>query len=110
MISAASGFSAHGSAIALHQPATPKSPAEQKLRHAAAEFEAMLLSKWWSTMKESGFGPTDQTDPGHDTLDQLGMQALSSAVAGAGGIGIGEILVRSLLSNAAGRKPTVPDR
>jgi Rod binding domain-containing protein len=86
----------------LHQPAALDSPAGQaKLRHAASDFEAMLLSKWWSSMKDSGFGDSDQTDPGHDTLDQLGMQALSSAVAGAGGIGLGDMLVRGLLSNVA---------
>jgi len=73
---------------------------ERKLRRAATEFEAMLLSKWWSAMRESGLGGSDDSDPGHDTLDQLGMQALSSAVAGAGGIGLGAIMVRDLLSNA----------
>ncbi len=73
--------------------------AEAKLRKAAGEFESMLLSKWWSSMRESGLGGLDETDPGHDTLDQLGMQALSTAVAGAGGIGIGAMLVRDLLSH-----------
>ena len=70
---------------------------ERKLRRAAAEFEGMLLSKWWSAMRDSGLGGIDETDPGHDTLDQLGMQSLSSAVASAGGIGIGALLVRDLL-------------
>jgi Rod binding domain-containing protein len=80
------------------------SPTEKKLRKAATEFEAMLLSKWWSAMRDSGLGGSDQTDPAHDTLDQLGMQALSSAVAGAGGIGLGKILVRDVLSNIARQK------
>jgi Rod binding domain-containing protein len=69
-------------------PASPSKAAppsaELKLRKAAGEFESMLLSKWWSSMRESGLGGLDETDPGHDTLDQLGMQALSTAVAGAG--------------------------
>lgn len=81
---------------AAHGPA-----AVQKLRKAAAEFEATLLSSWWSTMKQSGMSGADEdSDPGKDTLDQLGMRAMSSAVAnGRGGLGIGEMLVRSLLSN-----------
>ena len=60
----------------------------------------MLLSKWWSAMRDSGLSGSDETDPGHDTLDQLGMQALSTAIAGSGGIGLGAIMVRDLLSNA----------
>jgi Rod binding domain-containing protein len=74
--------------------------AVQKLRKAAAEFEATLLSTWWTTMKQGGFSDGDQdSDPGKDTLDQLGMQAMSSAVAnGRGGLGIGDMLVRSLLA------------
>ena len=75
--------------------------AVQKLRKAAAEFEAQLLTSWWATMKQSAMSGSDQdSDPGKDTLDQLGMQAMSSAVAnGRGGLGIGDMLVRSLLSN-----------
>ena len=76
-------------------------PRVQKLKRAATEFEAMLLAKWWSAMKESGLGEQDDsTDPGHDTLDAMGIQAMSSAVASRGGLGIGAMLVRSLLSNA----------
>jgi Rod binding domain-containing protein len=76
-------------------------PQVRKLKKAAADFEAMLLAKWWSSMKESGLGgEDDSTDPGHDTLDNMGIQAMSSAVASRGGLGIGSMLVRSLLSNA----------
>jgi Rod binding domain-containing protein len=72
-----------------------------KLRKAAAEFEATLLSSWWTSMKQGGLSSgEDDTDPGKDTLDQLGMQAMSAAVAnGRGGLGIGDMLVRSLLRN-----------
>jgi Rod binding domain-containing protein len=71
-----------------------------KLRKAAAEFEATLLSSWWTSMKEGGLSSGEEdTDPGKDTLDQLGMQAMSAAVAnGRGGLGIGDMLVRSLLT------------
>jgi len=81
---------------ASHGPA-----AVAKLRKAAAEFEAQLLSSWWTTMKNSGMSADDKDgDPGKDTLDQMGIQAMSSAVAnGRGGLGIGDMLVRSLLSS-----------
>jgi len=84
-------------------------PAERKLRKAASDFEALLLSKWWSAMKQSGLPGTDEeTDPGHDTLDELGMQAMSTAVAAGRGIGLGSMLVHYLLSNVhgAGAKTT----
>ena len=52
-------------------------------------------------MKDSGLGAADDsTDPGHNTLDAMGIQAMSDAVASRGGLGIGAMLVRSLLSNA----------
>jgi Rod binding domain-containing protein len=78
---------------------------EKKLRKAATEFEAMLLSSWWSAMKQSGLpGGEDDSDPGRETLDQLGMQAMSAAVAKGGGIGIGNMLVRSLLGSGGAGK------
>ncbi|MBZ5503163.1 MAG: hypothetical protein LAN59_13155 [Acidobacteriia bacterium] len=106
-LSAYSAFAQPGYASAVPGTTSAISPGEQKLRHAAAEFEAMLLSKWWSAMKEGGFsGAGDESDPGHDTLDQLGMQAMSTAVAAGGGLGIGSLLVRSLLSNVRDAKPS----
>jgi Rod binding domain-containing protein len=92
----ASSLRGQDASNAAHGPA-----AVAKLRKAAAEFEAQLLSSWWTTMKQSGMsGEDEDSDPGKDTLDQLGMQAMSSAVAnGRGGLGIGDMLVRSLLAN-----------
>ena len=77
------------------------SPAEQKIRKAASEFESLLLANWWNTMKQGGLsGGEEDSDPGKDTLDHLGIQAMSAAVAKGGGLGIGAMLVRSLLSKA----------
>jgi Rod binding domain-containing protein len=92
--------------LAQHNPLTispSDSPQVIKLKKAAYQFEGMLLAKWWSSMKDSGLGEQDDsTDPGHDTLDDMGIQAMSGAVASRGGLGIGAMLVRSLLSNAEG--------
>jgi Rod binding domain-containing protein len=76
-------------------------PAEmQKLKKAASEFEAMLLQHWWSAMKDSGISSGgDEFDAGHDTLDQMGMQAMSTAVAQGGGLGLAALMVKGLLSN-----------
>lgn len=86
--------------------AATDSPQVKKLKKAATDFEAMLLAKWWSSMKESGLGgDDDNSDPGHDTLDEMGIQAMSTAVASRGGLGIGAMLVHSLLSNAQAAAP-----
>ena len=99
--SSASSISSASSSQNLLTISPNDPPRVQKLKRAATEFEAMLLAKWWSSMKESGLGEQDDsTDPGHDTLDAMGIQAMSSAVASRGGLGIGAMLVRSLLSNA----------
>lgn len=72
-----------------------------KLKKAATQFEAMLLEKWWSAMKKSGLGDDDDGDPGKGTLDTMGMQAMSTAIANAGGIGIAAMLVRSVQGELA---------
>lgn len=98
------------SQIQLAKPTMQEdSPEVAKIKKAATEFEAMLLAKWWSSMKESGLGGDDETDPGHGTLDEMGIQAMSTAVASGGGLGIGAMLVRSLLSNVRERAPAEAD-
>ncbi len=101
--------------LALHQidtrfpsasaAAKDNSPAAQKLRKAASEFESLLLANWWSTMKQSGLSRGEEdSDPGKDTLDHLGIQAMCAAVANGGGFGIGAMLVRSLLPHVESPK------
>src|SRR5271170_5190826 len=68
-----------------------ETPAGQRLRKAAGEFEAMLLSNLWKSMKSTFASPDDQSeDPAHETLDDMGIQAMSSAVGKAGGLGLGK--------------------
>ena len=73
-------------------------PAGRKLRQAAGEFEGMLLSSLWKSMK-STFADSegdDSTDPAHDTLDDMGVQAMSNAVGKAGGLGLGKLILKHL--------------
>jgi Rod binding domain-containing protein len=75
----------------------PISPKAQKLRQAAAEFESMLMSSFWKSMKDSlGDEPDDATDPAHETLADFGMQAMCDAVGKAGGLGIGKLILQHL--------------
>lgn len=72
--------------------------AEAKLRKAAADFESILLSTFWKSMKNS-FGSDeedDATDPAHDTLEDMGMQAMTSAVGKAGGLGLGKLILKHI--------------
>jgi Rod binding domain-containing protein len=56
----------------------------------------MLLSNLWKSMKSSFSDPDDSDDPGHETLDDMGVQAMSSAVGKAGGLGLGKLIVKYL--------------
>jgi Rod binding domain-containing protein len=70
---------------------------EQKLKRAAAEFESILMSTFWKSMKESFAAPEDEsTDPAHSTLEDFGMQAMCGALGKAGGLGIGKLIIKQL--------------
>ena len=69
----------------------------QKLRNAALEFEAILLSSWWDQMQKCSLAPDDTgREPGFDTLQSLGTRAVSLALAGRGGLGIANLMIRQL--------------
>jgi len=97
---------AHGSApvfeqnqpVSLGKQAANRavSPQEQKLRKAAAEFESILLSSFWKSMKESFGDSEESSDPAHDTLDDWGIQAMTTAMGKAGGLGIGKLILKHL--------------
>jgi len=81
------------------QTAGPQSASvqEQKLRKAAAEFESVLLSSFWKSMRESFASPEDDSsDPAHETLEDWGIQAMTDAVGKAGGLGIGRLILKEL--------------
>ena len=71
---------------------------ESKLHNAAKDFEAILIDSLWSSMKKGSLGGDDQSqdDPIGDSFTDLGMQMASRAIADAGGLGIGKMIVKSL--------------
>ncbi|HEY2461200.1 MAG TPA: rod-binding protein [Candidatus Acidoferrum sp.] len=72
-------------------------PAGKKLSKAAGEFESMLLSNLWKSMKSTfASSDDDSDDPAHDTFDEMGIQAMSSAVGKAGGLGLGKLILKHL--------------
>ncbi len=80
------------SAVRTAQGAVP-SP---KLVKAAQDFEAILLSGWMEKLQASFNGPNDGSDPAHETLASMGTQAIASALAARGGIGVAKLLLQHL--------------
>ena len=80
-------------ASTIHMPSLQ----ERKLQKAAAEFESILLSTFWKSMK-SAFAESDEdaSDPAHETLDDFGIQAMSNAMGKAGGLGLGKLILKQL--------------
>jgi Rod binding domain-containing protein len=77
--------------------AVPNSPKLMRLKQAAGEFEGLLLSNLWKSMKSAFASPDDDSDdPAHETLDDMGVQAMSNAVGKAGGLGLGKLIVNHL--------------
>jgi Rod binding domain-containing protein len=69
-----------------------------KLRQAAVEFEGMLLSSLWKSMKSSfaSSDDDDSEDAAHDTLSDLSIDTMSNAVAKSGGLGLGKLILKHL--------------
>lgn len=82
------------------EAALANTPAGRKLRKAAAEFEAQLLSSLWKSMKASFASSDDDssTDPASQSLQEWGIDAMSNSIGKAGGLGIGKQIVKALES------------
>lgn len=70
--------------------------ANGRLRKAVQEFEALLLAQCLEKLQESVKLETEGSDPGAGTLSGLGTQAVASALASRGGLGLGELMLRQL--------------
>ena len=68
-----------------------------KLRKAAQDFESILIHTWWRSMTESFASSSEEgQDPAHGTLEDLSMQAMSTALAASGGMGIARMLIHAM--------------
>jgi Rod binding domain-containing protein len=80
--------------------------AHRKLRKAAQDFEAILISELWERFQPSFSSLSGDVPPaGSDTLSSLALQAISAGLAQRGGLGIARMLVRQL-EPSLGRGPT----
>ncbi|MGD0907243.1 MAG: hypothetical protein ABSA96_06655 [Candidatus Acidiferrales bacterium] len=70
---------------------------QKKLKKAAGDFESILLSSMWKSMKKSfGDSSDGDSDAASGTIDDLGIEAMSQAVGKAGGLGIGNMIIKHL--------------
>jgi len=82
-----------------------------KVEKAAKDFESVLLSQWLSQAEQSFAslpGSNEDTDPGHDQFQSIGMQAIATAMSGAkGGLGIAAMVSKHLnKGETSGPAPT----
>jgi flagellar protein FlgJ len=86
----------------------------RKLTEAAQQFEGMLLQEMLKPMKQHGFcqgdgqDDDDSKDAGSgfgDTLSSFGTEAMATAIAKGGGLGIAKQVVKQVEGEKASRHP-----
>lgn len=91
-------------------PATGGAGQTARIKKAAQEFEGILINTLWSSFQQDpmfGSDDDDDSDPGAGSIRGMGLQAVSSAIANNGGLGIANMIERQLSPHAgAAEKPT----
>jgi Rod binding domain-containing protein len=78
------------------QSAQQGESSSSKLVQSAREFEAILLQSWLEKINQSFVGSAESQDAAHDTVSSLGTQAIATALAARGGVGISSMLLRQI--------------
>ncbi len=72
-------------------------PATQRAWKAARQFEAQMIEMLLGPVEKSFAAvPGGESDPGADSFETLGLQALASQMAAAGGLGLAALVIRKL--------------
>ncbi len=91
--------------IAMSRPATEgvaSAAPSPKLRKAAQQFEGLLINTLLGPMEKTFSSLPGQKDvPGDANYAYLATQALASALAAAGGLGIARMIVRNVMNHQA---------
>jgi Rod binding domain-containing protein len=91
------------SPLAAGVPPLPVTPALGKGQKAARDFEAQLIGMVLGPLEKTFAAlPGQEAMAGQDDYDYLGMQALSSSLAAAGGFGIARLIARQFEGTKAG--------
>ena len=74
-----------------------------RITKSAQDFESILLGHWleqaeqsFATVPGTDEEEAEDTDPGHDALQGIGMQSLAGAITASGGIGLAGMISRQL--------------
>jgi len=113
-------FAIASAGAAVHATAAPSSTISamdhRKLTDAAQQFEGMMLQEMLKPMKEHGFcqeeseDDNDNKDEGSgfgDTLSSFGTEAVATAIAKGGGLGIAKCVVEQVEGEKAARNGEV---
>ena len=101
----ASALQAQSSRLLEQAEAGASSKQDAKIDKAGRDFESILLTSWLEKA-EASFGSVpggdedDAEDPGKGQLQAIATQALGSALAASGGIGIARMITEHLKSSA----------
>ena len=78
-------------------PSTPAAEHARKIAKAAHEFEAVLLNTVLGPLERTFASlPGKETDAVSDNYQSLGMQTLTSNLAAKGGLGLADMIIKSL--------------
>lgn len=91
---------------AIAKAAEPTKDAKEvyQAKHAAQQFEAMLLKQMLSSLEKATRAGSEHGSAGSSQYGSMIVEALSDAVAEAGGIGIGKMMVESVAQRVADKK------
>lgn len=77
---------------------------KEKIAKGARQFETLLLQGWLQQAEETlatvPGADDDEDGGGQQTMTSMGVQSLAEAMAGAGGIGLGSMIEKAMLSMA----------
>jgi Rod binding domain-containing protein len=93
---------------ALHGPAAAKSaePLDPKLVKAAKDFEAIFLRTLLSSLeKTTSVKGGGKLDTGQSTYGSMVVGAMADQISSTGGIGLGDIIAKSLAAHGATPSP-----
>ncbi len=86
-----------------HDPHAAKQAA--KLKDAASQFEALLVTQMMQSARRSGDGSWAGSESGQDsTMVELGEQQFARALAASGGLGIAKMVVKGLINHENRRR------
>ncbi len=96
-------------ANAMNKEQAAHGPAQHKIAKAAQDFEGMLLSSLWKSMGED-MKESLEDDSTNSSYTDMGLQAIGSAMAKSGGMGISRMLLKALEKQQAAESSKVNEQ